>query len=203
MASNINVIAAINGLPAGENRTLETHAVAIDKCRANGVQLIFEIGEHLQAAHDLLANHGDGMFGKWCVERCGMTDRTARNYINVVEVFGKQKKLVSETGSGTFDAKALYYLSRDTTPDAAIKDALKAAKNGDRVTLADARDIVARYTIDADADGETAPDQAMLVAEAEERIRRIFAKWPKRFAKNIRVVLSSLIQEDFEQWVQP
>ncbi len=80
-----------------------------------------------------LANHGDGTFGKWCVERCGMTTQTARNYIAVIEVFGAQKQLVCKSLLQSFTAEALYYLSRDTTPEEAIRDALKLAKKGERV----------------------------------------------------------------------
>lgn len=65
----------------------------------------------------LLANHGDGTFGKWCVDRCGITSNTAYNYMRVIEVFETHKQLVCNPGLQTFDAKALYYLSRDTTPD--------------------------------------------------------------------------------------
>ena len=132
-AAEIN--AEHQALTAPVKRKLEACAVAIDKARAKGVALIFEVGRQLQVAHDALANHGDGVFGKWCKERCGMSDRTARNYMGVVEAFGSQKQLDPERLSESFTAESLYYLSRDTTPEEAIKDALKEAKKGQRITL--------------------------------------------------------------------
>ncbi len=76
-----------------------------------------------------LANHGDGTFGKWCKERCGIGKSTAYRYLTILDVFGDAKELVCPTGGQTFDAKALEYLANDTTPEEATRDALKLAKN--------------------------------------------------------------------------
>ncbi len=160
-------ITLYESLPATTNRKLERCAVAINKATAKGIELIFEIGQQLRIAHDELANHGDGTFGKWCVERCGMTYRCARQYLDVVEVFGERKQLVCEPGSQSFDAKALYYLSREVTPEDAIEDAIKAAKKGERITLAKAKEFVAEYTVEQSEQDEE-EDQDEEADDAEE-----------------------------------
>jgi hypothetical protein len=195
-------LALYESLPVASSRKIESCAVRIDKAKARGVALIFEIGEQLQIAHDELANHGDGKFGKWCQERCGISKSAAYRYLSVVEVFSRQKQLDGPTVGQSFDAKALYYLSRDTTPEAAIKDALYKAKRGERVTLADAKEIVEGYTIDAEPVNGS-PDLLMLMSEAEDRIRKSFSSWPQALAKHIPSVLSALSQEDHTEWTKP
>ncbi len=86
-----------------------------------------------------------------------MTTQTARNYIAVIEAFGAQKQLYCKSLLQYFTAEALYYLSRDTTPEEAIRDALKLAKKGERVTLAVAKELAAKYTVD-ESDGEEEHD---------------------------------------------
>ena len=76
--------------------------------------------------NERLARNGNGTFTRWVTERCGFTDRTARNYIAAFETFGQD----AETVSGTFDAKAMYLLSSDNTPETATKQALELAKGG-------------------------------------------------------------------------
>lgn len=147
-------------LSAPASRKLERCAVAIDKANAKGIELIFEIGKQLQIAHDELANHGDGTFGKWCVERCGMSKRQAYRFLNINEVFGTHKQLVCAGPAQTFDVQALEYLSREVTPEDAIADAIKAAKKGERITLARAKEFVAEYTVDEYAVDEIAADES-------------------------------------------
>ena len=130
---------------------LERCAKAIDKAKSKGVELIFAIGEQLQIAHDELANHGDGTFQTWCKERLGISHTTANNYLNALEAFnGRDRQPVCQS----FDAKALYYLSRDTTPEEAIEDALKLAKSGGRVTLQVAKELTEEYTVDEEDDAD-------------------------------------------------
>jgi hypothetical protein len=154
MAATATQLALYEEIPKTSANKLERCATAIDRAHAKGIELIFEVGKQLQIAHDELANHGDGCFGKWCKERCGIDRSTAHHYRNVVEVFGKHKELICCPGQQTFDAKSLYYLSRDVTPEEAITDALKAAKKGDRITLGKAKEIVDEYVIDTEQPSE-------------------------------------------------
>lgn len=79
-----------------------------------------------------LTNHGNGTFGKWCKERLGISKRSAYDHLNACECFGD--KDCPSLGQ-SFTCEALYLLSRDSTPDDAITDALKAAKKGERTLL--------------------------------------------------------------------
>jgi hypothetical protein len=126
-------------LPKPAVRKLESCAVNIEKLRSKGVELIFAMGRELKIAHDELANHGDGGFGKWCKERCGINRSTAFRYIGVVETFSGE---VCCRLQQTATAEALYLLSRDTTPQDAIDKAIEVAEQGERITLAKAKEIV-------------------------------------------------------------
>lgn len=138
---------------------LERCAKSIEKIRSKGVELIFQIGEQLKIAHDELANHGDGTFGKWCKERLGISTSSAHNYLSVVDTFGSQKLLDLPSLGRTFTAESLYYLSRDTTPEEATRDALKVAKKGERVTLQVAKGLAEKYTCDEIEDADTEGDE--------------------------------------------
>lgn len=72
-------------------------------------------GHHLEVAaldpkHQSrwLANRGNGVFGKWVEQRCGIGRSTAQNYMRVSEVFGGK---VCATVVQTFDNRAMYLLA--------------------------------------------------------------------------------------------
>jgi hypothetical protein len=80
----------------------------------------------LAAARDRLANHGNGTFGKWCNERCGITHQHANRAIAAHQQFGSSEHRVQN-----FDATSLYLLSADSCPDEAYEEALERAEHGE------------------------------------------------------------------------
>jgi hypothetical protein len=168
------------GLPAPTSSVLERCAGVIECARIKTVETIFDIGVQLQIANDELAHHGDGIFGKWVVQRCRMSRSAAHDAMKVVQVFGEHKQIVCPPGGQTLDVKALGFLARDTTPEAAIKDALQLAARGERVTLAKAKRLVATYTVESESnsgnDQNSAPPEQGL-ANLESTMREETSRW--------------------------
>jgi hypothetical protein len=169
---------AVASLAPSESKALEQHAKAIDAAKIKTVESIFEIGKHLKAAHDLLANHGDGVFCKWVNERCGFTPRSARNYMGVVDAFdGKDWERLSQSCT----AEALYLLSRDTTPEDCIDDAIAAAESGERITLRKAKELAEKYTVGEATESDEPEAWALYpcIEKLHTYVERMYERWPK------------------------
>lgn len=163
-----------------QSKTLDHYAKAIKSAQIKCVESLVAIGLNLQLAHDELASHGDGTFIRWVDDQCGFTRMSAHNYMALAEVFGKRdcKSLLQ-----TATAEALYYLARNTTPEDAIEDAIKAAEAGERVTLSKAKDIVAEYTVDAESSPvDDEPEEWDLfpcIKKLNGYVLKVYRHWPK------------------------
>jgi hypothetical protein len=82
-----------------------------------------------------------GRFGLWLQAEFGWTERTARHFMAVAERFGPKAEIISNLGIAP---TAAYLLAAPSTPDEARQAAIAQAEAGRRVTVAVARDIVAR-----------------------------------------------------------
>lgn len=144
-------------IPFDPNAVVEEYAVAIDKAKCQGIELIFEIGRNLKSAHDQLAHHGDGTFVRWVESRCGISKRTAFRYLAICEAFdGQDCAKLAQTST----AEALEYLARDSSPEEAVEDAMKVVDNGERLTLAKAKELVGKYVVDeAPSPDDPNPDE--------------------------------------------
>ena len=211
------VTSVLDGLPADCRRQVEGFARAIDKARAKATAEIFEIGEKMQAARAALANHKNGLFGRWVVERCGMTRKSAENYISVFEAFGGEK--YCERLSQYATAEALYLLARDSTPEAAIGVAVEATEAGERITLKRAKAIIADASkvVDEEKDlegeaGAEAEDEADELPDYVKRLQpyeslteaiealntavaAIYLRWPQEYIVALSDRLQSLSEE--------
>jgi hypothetical protein len=100
-------------------------------------QDIIDIGTKLIEVKNRL---GHGNFGSWLDVEFGWTDRTARKFMQVAEVFK------TESGSDlNIGAKALYLLSAPSTPDEARQEAIQKAEAGEVITHTAAKAIVAQH----------------------------------------------------------
>jgi len=150
-----------SALPAATVRRLEECAVAIHRAKKRAIECIFALGQGLKTARDLLSHHGDGTFGQWVEDEFSFSAQTARNYINVLDTFGQEEDDKRLLQSAT--AEALYFLSRPGTPKAAIRQVRKLIHDGQKLTLASARQMVAkcskkRSVPQTDEQSEAAPD---------------------------------------------
>lgn len=139
-----------NEIPAGEVKSLEKHAKVIcdtiERVRKTTAEGVMKLGAELSAAQQKLSNHGDGTFGKWCQQRCGISRVTANKAINVYKAFDCKPSLQS------FDPTALYLLSSPSCPEEATTEAVERAEQGERITAKLARDIIKSHSPDADED---------------------------------------------------
>jgi hypothetical protein len=171
-------------------------AAAINRAKAKTVEAIFEIGEQLQIAHDELAHHGDGHFGRWARQACGMSRSAAYDAMNVIAVFGAHRSLVCPPGGQTFDVKALAYMSRATTPSPAVMDALQLAAQGERVTLARAKKLVAKYTVEQ-ATGDFEKQRPTTEAQQENfesAVREVANRWWELCSPEERISIPDLLR---------
>ena len=120
---------------------IEQHAEQIDRLKQLTTQAILSIGKNLDAVHQLLAGNGrEGKFKPWVEERCGFTYRSAYRYLGAWKTFGSKCDTVSH-----FEPRALYLLSRESTPEEAVEQSIELAKGGERITESRAKEIVAEH----------------------------------------------------------
>jgi hypothetical protein len=97
---------------------------------------IFAIGKGLLRAKDALPH---GYFGRWAYDELGLTSRTAQRFMQVAERLGNESDNLSH-----LLPSVLYQLAGDNTPPETVNAVIKLARAGERVTVAQAREIVRR-----------------------------------------------------------
>jgi len=108
---------------------------------------VLQIGEALAEAQDLLASHHGGAFGRWVKQSCGFTRQSAYRYIAAHLVFGGCNIMLQRR----FDISTMYLLANDSTPSAAVTEAIELAESGETVTSKTAHQLIAKH-----GDGKTA-----------------------------------------------
>lgn len=131
-----------NGLTvSSEVKSLEKHAKAIcetiERVRKTTAEGVMKLGAELSAAHAKLSNHGDGTFGKWCQERCGISRMQAQRMMSVHAEFSDCNTMLQ-----TSEPTALYLLSAQSCPEEATQEAVERAEKGERITAKLAREII-------------------------------------------------------------
>ena len=109
---------AFGGLTPEAANELEEHAARI---LTHSQRAIIEIGKELLAAREVAA------YGTWTpfLERCGMQERTAQNYMQVARKFIDQPEIVS-----ALPATALYALSADSADQAEVAKVIGEVQAG-------------------------------------------------------------------------
>lgn len=82
-----------------------------------------------------------GRFGAWLHAEFGWTERTARHFMAVAERFGAKTEIISEL---RIDPTAAYLLAAPSAPEEASAAALQRAANGERITVAVAKQILVK-----------------------------------------------------------
>ncbi len=175
-------------LTSKDTKTLERHAVAIDRAKGRHVESILEMGKHLAEAQELLANHHGGTFNAWIEERCGLERRTAYRYIAAFRVFSGCDNL-----SQLFDASAMYLLAAESTPEEALQDALERAESGERITYSTAKEIVASHKEDTTLEFWDMQDGTLNLRSS---IIRLMNRWSPQyrdvFSKQLRMLAEQI-----------
>jgi hypothetical protein len=159
-----------------EYRAMEKHAIAVDRVLENESRNVILIGRELEAAHGLIANHGDGEFGKWIEHRFDKSRRWAEYHLQSFRVFGDCEHVFA------FDASALRVLSAPSTPPKAVSEAIALAENGAKVTHKVAKRLVKQFSKKKDDDPKLKHTrQVDALKQAWERgtpeVREEFKQW--------------------------
>lgn len=114
----------------------------IKKVGESHVRTILEIGEHLSGARDLLSRKGggDGTWRAWLEAEIGISHQTAANYINAFNRFPSECQIICHSSP-----TAVYLLSAPEAPEGAAKEAEKQASKGQKITVARAKEILAKF----------------------------------------------------------
>ncbi|MGO4624949.1 hypothetical protein AB4Z34_31395 [Ensifer sp. 2YAB10] len=124
-----------NGIGQALRAQLESSAACIFDLGRRTTEQIFELGDHLTQAADLLA---DGRFDKWVKMRCGLAPRSARNYTAVFRNLTPYRDELVDLSVG---ATVLFHLSSATTDQ--VKAAITFAEENGRLQVADVKAILA------------------------------------------------------------
>jgi hypothetical protein len=108
---------------------------------------IIEIGRELIQAKAEQGSHGK--WDPWLRTEFNRSPETAQRYMRVFETFGKSVPRTDlQDVTISIDAHALYALASPEVPQRARETAIKAAEDGERVSLADAQKDVHANTGD-------------------------------------------------------
>ncbi|MBW3598547.1 MAG: DUF3102 domain-containing protein, partial [Planctomycetes bacterium] len=135
MARNRSITFDRFGLPDHAKRIREI-SDNLWKLTAQGV---IDQGREFTAAHEKLANHGDGLWGKWVKEECKLTREAARQRMRAFEVFGELDcQIICQ-----FHPTAMYDLAGLGRPIRRARErCIELAKAGRKVTAKKAKQLI-------------------------------------------------------------
>jgi hypothetical protein len=121
----------------------------VKKHLASAKRSLFDLAEEFAGARDdCKAEDENGTFITWADETFGMSKssayRIASVFDRIVFPYVGNDSTLNFIG---FDDYALYDLAQTTTPEKAIKDAIKIAKKGGRLTHKQAKELIALHTV--------------------------------------------------------
>lgn len=129
-------------------------------------------GKLLHEANELLADHRDGLFQRWLDDEFDMSKSTAYRMMSAYRIFDGCPTV------GQLEVSAMYALASDQCPENATKEALKLANRGERISQKRAKQLIAKYTVEAE-DVEEIPQpepepepEPVISGEALEALRR-------------------------------
>lgn len=116
---------------------LEQRTTAIRRRMQDAAQCILDIGRDLQHVHDHL-KHGEYL--EWLQAEFKMSQSMAYNFRNAWKRFGQR-----DIKLGNLRCAVIYLLAAPSTPQAAVEDVLEKDRQGEQVTVAEAKDAINRH----------------------------------------------------------
>jgi len=116
---------------------LRAHARVIQELGRRAIGDIIEIGRRLTDAKERL---GHGKFLTWLAAEFGWSERTAENFMRVYDLHCKSEKFPELE----VPISALYLLAAPSTPDKALEEVAMRVGNGNGVSVAEVKDIIAK-----------------------------------------------------------
>lgn len=129
----------LSSLPQKDQRKLEQHEEAILKAKAGHNKSAVLIGQELVAIHSILSKHGSGCWRQRIRDKCNFSHQQAYRYIRIATWFGDCNNLLQ------FDLSALHLLSAPSAPSEAKDEAIGLADDGQMITHAMAKKLVAQH----------------------------------------------------------
>lgn len=179
-----------------EQRTLvEQRTGEIRERLQRSAQDIWEIGQRLADVRSQLKH---GQFDAWIKAEFGWSRRTAYNFINVYETFRERANLAQID----IATSALYLLAAPSTPPDVRAQYLQKAKEGEKITHKDLREIL-DYEKQKPTDVSTGASETIVVKpEAKPEIVRLI---PPPVAQEISVpriesALNPVVEVVSSQW---
>jgi hypothetical protein len=191
-------------IATADAKPLEKHAKVIvetqDRVRKTTAEGVLKIGKELEAARDRLARHGNGTFGTWCVERCGISRMSANRAMQAYSQFKDCNTVLQ-----TFDATAMYLLSAESCPEDAAAEAMDRAKTGEQITAKLAKQIIKSHSPqqdDDDQEDDADDDQdafewrpAVCMMSVRREVKRWIAVCPDDELHCIAEILKKLVSQ--------
>lgn len=153
MAGKANAVldSCLSGVSKELKGKLHYREVQINKHRASGKQVLFDLAKELcDARDDCIAEGSEVTFGNWLEEKLAMSRSSAYRMIGVWERLARPTVGQDVAKGGVlcfaaFDDSALYELAKNDVPEGAIKDAIKIAKRGLGMTKNEAKELIAKH----------------------------------------------------------
>lgn len=169
------------GLPVADQVAVQSAAVRIRDRMKRTVEDIIAIGQDLIAVKDRL---GHGRFLPWIEAEFGMTDRAARNLMNVALTYGGKSEIISD-----LSLTVLYELAAPSTPEP-VRQAVEAkAEAGEAVSVAEVQRLkreaaeAAQRANTAEAEAERQRQKADALAEGQRDLIEAAKDQAKRDAE--------------------
>ena len=124
-------------LDQGDRDAVREAGVRIRLRMARTAQDIIEIGRDLIAVKERV---GHGGFIRWIEAEFGMTDRSARSFMQVADRFASKSETVSD-----LTPTILYALAAPSTPEPVVDEVVERAATGERVTKDDVKALKEKY----------------------------------------------------------
>ena len=103
------------------------------------------IGGELAAARRVFAHRGNGMFGRWCQDVCGLSRTSAFRLLRARERFKE-----CSTVEHSFDLSAIYALSSNGCPDGVRDEMVRRAEAGEHVSRKMVDDAIEQRSVRVD-----------------------------------------------------
>jgi Protein of unknown function (DUF3102) len=149
---------------------LRTAAKSIREKVKRTIEHIIEVGFDLLKVKDALPH---GQFGPWLASEFGWTDRLARRFMDVAEVFGPKSDIISDLAIAP---TAAYLLAAPSTPYEARQVAVERAKSGETITAAVAKEILGTARKKAGKKGESVPSKKL-----RQRLERVLDRFREQW----------------------
>ena len=161
-----------SGLPVNVAKQVRSAADRIKKRLRRTVSDIIQTGLDLIAVKEQLS-HGE--WGVWLEAEFEWTRRQAEYFMQVAERVRDKCEIISHLNSLPIRRTALYLLTAPSVPPEAFSDAIEKAENGEPITVAAAKEIIASHR-------EPTDSGPLEITEAAKRLRnavfRIIDRYP-------------------------